>query len=98
MKYYKWQIHFEENANEGTSPESLILNNGGWLEGAFDVQPFTIYGYGSDIINTAEYSKWNLTEITSEEILIELKNNLGIDSYLDIDGKIKMPHPNEMMQ
>lgn len=97
MKYYKWNIYFEEGSNEGTSPQLFALENGNWLEGAFDIEAFTVYGYGSDTINTAEYSKWNLTEISSEEMLLILKNNLGIDSHLDIDGKIKMPHPNEMI-
>ena len=85
MKYYKWDIHFEEGSNEGTVPSVV--------DGAFQ-EGLTIYGYGNSDLDTIKYSKWNLEEISQSEILNKFNNLNNLNCSVGEDGKIKMPHPN----
>lgn len=90
MKYYRWQISFDLDSNEGTSPD--VNEDGKWLEGAFQ-EGLTIYGYGDSDLNTTEYSKWNLEEISQAEILSKFNELHDLDCSIGEDGKIIMPRP-----
>lgn len=92
MKYYTWQISFDLDSNEGTSPLPFVNEDGKWLEGAFK-EGLTIYGYGHSDLNTAEYSKWNLEEISQAEILSKFNDLNNLNCSVGEDGKIIMPRP-----
>lgn len=92
LKYYKWKIHFDLGSNYGTSPTPSVYQGSSWTEGAFQ-EGLTIYGYGDSDLNTTEYSKWNLEEISQAEILSKFNELHDLDCSIGEDGKIIMPRP-----
>ena len=89
MRYATWEINFNDNLNEGTTPESFLLPKS---EGAFYVNQNKIAGYiyGDEPIVNVE--KWSVIEITANEFL-ELAKLANLDARFDESGKLFAPDP-----
>lgn len=92
MKYLKWSIYFEPEAKEGTTPEEIIKNDGGWAEGGIGLGGLDIIGYTSDDIDLTKLSNYNIQELTQVEAL-NMAKNINPDCYLKTNGKIGSPEP-----
>lgn len=74
MRYAKWQIIFDTNENQDSTPEIKIKQNGGFIEGAFLENNSTVVGYFDDIENLEDYSMWSMVELSADEFIILAKS------------------------
>jgi hypothetical protein len=89
MRYATWEINFNDNANEGTTPELFLLPKS---EGAFYVNQNKIAGYILDNQPIENVEKWSVVEITANEFL-ELAKLLNPDASFDESGKLFATDP-----
>jgi hypothetical protein len=91
MNYATWDLYFPtEGSLEGTSPESVVRSNGGFISGAFFINNNSILGYvGDDVIATGLHD-WNF-KVISQSKALELALAKNENSYLAEDGTIVMP-------
>jgi hypothetical protein len=89
MRYATWEINFQENANEGTTPEPFLLPKS---EGAFYITNTKIAGYILDNQPIENVEKWSVLEITANEFL-DLAKKFNKDAKFDEHGKLFAPDP-----
>ena len=87
MRYATWDVTFE--GNSGTTPEPVIISNGGQASGAFMVEGLSVCGYLSDDAVISGTSYWNCTEITQAQALALA----GPTATLSADGHFIFPVP-----
>lgn len=88
MRYATWQVNFNDNPTEGTTPESAV--NTGTLEGFEYIAPFTILGHVSDDADLSGLTKWNVKEVTATEAL-RLAKIVNSSTSLDENGALVKP-------
>jgi hypothetical protein len=92
MKYYSFKLDWT-NPKEGTNPSVIINNSTTRFEPDFFVgnEPDSIhYGYLlSGEIDTTELTKWSMTEITLDDMLLAAQI-INPNAYID-NGKILYP-------
>lgn len=89
MRYATWEINFDDNPNEGTTPELFLSPK---CEGAFYVNQNKIAGYIFDDKPIENVEKWSVIEITANEFLA-LAKLLNPDARFDETGKLFAPDP-----
>jgi len=88
MKYFTWNIVWDNGSQYGTTPESSVTT--GKLEGRFEYQPTSIVGYGTNNVDIAGLDKWSVVEITQEQALAYAQA-LNPECYVNNEEKIQAP-------
>lgn len=88
MKYFTWNIFFDNGSQYGTTPESSVTT--GKLEGGFEYQNASIVGYGTDNVDVVGLDKWSVVEITQEQALAYAQA-LNSECYVNNEEKIQAP-------
>lgn len=93
MNYATWKLKFTK-AGYGSGPEEKLAKNGiaaegGWLNGQVEDSGI-ILGYLSEEVNEADFTNWELKNITQEEALA-FALAINPEAYLLESGKIGAP-------
>ena len=83
MRYATWALNFDDNPQEGTTPELQLATLGLTAEGVFYISSTKIAGYINGEGPLTGLEKWQVEEITAEEFLNLAKNK---NQYAALDN------------
>jgi hypothetical protein len=90
MRYARWDIYFEPNNNEGTTPSEILESRGGWLKGKFHISTFKVAGYISEGTDITGLENYQIQELTAAEIL-KLAQELNSGCTIKDNGELYFP-------
>jgi len=92
MIYATWIINFDDNPNDGSTPEPEIRLRGGQASGGLMVESQKVLGYIWDYetIDNEIANKWQIIILTQNEALT-LAQTINPEIYLAADGTLQSP-------
>ena len=84
--FAKWKVYFEENNNQGTTPEDFLRSKGYEAVGLFQYDLHKIVGELSDDADIENLEQFEISFITDNEAL-ELAQSIDSGAKLE-NGKI----------